>query len=153
MKVFLDTGALLWLLEGNETRAESVRKQLSFWLDRGFEFGTSTQTLAELLVHPKAHDDTTSQYRYRVLLGEMISGPFLSMDDQAAELSAEFVAKHGMDMPTASQLAVAVVCGFDVFYTTQDIPPGVSYCQVQQCFGGDVDIRPQSRPKRRKLLQ
>ena len=138
MKVFIDAGPVLWLVEGAGPKAESVRSQLSLWLERGVELGAATQTLAELLMHPKALGDATLQYRYRALFSEMLSGPLLVMDDEAAALAAQLVAEGGLDFMTASQLAVASIHGYDVFFTTQEIPAGLVDCTIVQCFGGDV---------------
>lgn len=138
MKVFIDAGPILWLVEGDGPKAESVRNQLSLWLDRGVELGAATQTLAELLMHPKALGDATLQYRYRALFCEMLSGSLLVMDDEAAALAAQLVGEGGLDFMTASQLAVASTHGYDVFFTTQDIPAGLVDCTVVQCFGGDA---------------
>lgn len=138
MKVFVDAGPILWLVEGNGSKAESVRTQLSTWLQRGVELGASTQTLAELLVHPKALGDVTLQFRYRAMFCELLSGPLLVMDEEAAELAAQLVGVSGLDFMTASQLAIALIHGYDVFFTTQAIPAGLVDCTIMQCFGGNA---------------
>lgn len=123
MKVFLDTAPVLMLLEGAASRRRDIIRQLRQWIDSGIPLGTSVITLAEILEHPKRLGDITLQYRYRTLLGEILAYPFFPFDDHAAELAAELMARHNLQLVQAQQLAIAVMHEFDVFYSSDPLPP------------------------------
>ena len=124
MKVFLDTAPILMLVEGPAPLRRAVKEQLRLWLDAEVPLGTSVLSLAELLEHPKRLGDITLQYRYRTLLGELLTFPFFTFDDQAAELAAELMARHDLRLVQAQQLAIAVMHEFDVFYSAESAPAG-----------------------------
>jgi predicted nucleic acid-binding protein len=122
MKIFLDTAPLLLLLEGDDPSRKKVREQIRNWLRSDSQLGTSVITLSELLEHPKRLGDVTLQYRYRALLGEILAFPFFAIDDQVAELAADFMARHQVRLVVAQQMAVAVLHQFDVLYTSEPVP-------------------------------
>lgn len=124
MKVFIDTAPVLYLVEGKVTISRRVKQQIRCWLDEDVELGTSVITLCELLVAPRLQGDLTVQYRYRTLLGEIVSHPFFVFDDHAAEVAADLIGKHKIPMVQAQQLALAMVHEFDVMYTDQQAPAG-----------------------------
>lgn len=124
MKVFIDTAPILYLAEGTVARSRQVKQQIQRWLDEDAELGASVITMAELLVAPRMRGDLTAQYRYRTLLGEIVSQPFLVFDDHAAEVTAELIGKYQLPMVQAQQLALAIVHEFEIFYSDQTAPPG-----------------------------
>lgn len=124
MKVFIDTAPLLYLTEGTIAQSRCVKQQIERWLDENTALGVSVLTLAELLVGPRARGDLTAQYRYRTLLGEVVSFPFFVFDDHAAEMTADLVGKYQLPLVQAQQLALAMVHEFDVMYTDQTAPAG-----------------------------
>ena len=117
MKIFIDTAPLIYLIEGEETFAAAVEKQLNQWITAENNLTTSTLTLLELLVVPKRQKNKQLVRKYRALLLDILSEPLIPLSEAISEIAAQIRGENGFKTPDSIQLATALYTGADVFYT------------------------------------
>ena len=117
MRIFIDTAPLIYLIEGRRTLSDSVEYQLGCWIRAEETIATSTLTLLELLVLPKKNNDPHLAQKYRALVKDLVSEPFIPLSEMISETAAEIRGCYGFKTPDSIQLASAVHFGADVFYS------------------------------------
>lgn len=117
MKIFIDTAPLIYLIEGEDTVADSVEKQLRQWIAAEENLSTSTLTLLELLVVPMTQENQHLVQKYRALLQDILSEPLIPLTEAISEMAAQIRAVNGFKTPDSIQLATALYSGADIFYT------------------------------------
>jgi predicted nucleic acid-binding protein len=117
-KVFFDTSPLIYLIEDNSKYALQVRdfmaKHLLLWES---QFFTSSITLAEFYVKPKATGNTNLINVFKAKLYEFHFVIF-DITPNIAELSAELRSKYTrLKAFDSIQLATAIAFGCTLFFT------------------------------------
>lgn len=112
----IDTAPLIYLVEENPRYLELVR-EVSRLIDIGHLQGvTSIITLAEVLVHPLRIGNVRVHQEYRdILLNGSIRA--VGIDAPTSERASQLRASHGILLPDALQIAVAVGEGCEAFLT------------------------------------
>ena len=118
--IFLDTAPLIYLTEGEEWRAEPIRRQLIRWLESDATVVTSVLTLMEVLAHPRRMRNGSLEDQYRRLLSSLLGAPLITIDERIAVRAADYRVQFGFKAPDALQLAAAVAYGCEVFYTNDE---------------------------------
>lgn len=129
-RVFFDTNLIIYLVEKVEPYHGRVIDIVRRMRARDDELVTSTLTLGEVLVKPRAESDVKLSARYEALLQE--GALLVAFDAGAARSYADIRQDRAIKPADAIQLACAAVAKVDLFVTNDDrlsrkIVPGIQF--------------------------
>lgn len=129
-RVFFDTNLIIYLVERIEPYHGPVIGIVRRMRERDDELVTSTLTLGEVLVRPRATKDGGLSARYEELLRE--GARLVAFDAEAAQSYADIRQDRAIKPADAIQLACAAAAKVDLFITNDErlsrkIVPGVQF--------------------------
>lgn len=114
-RIFWDSNIFIYFFEGNDERSAATKKLRTSMLERGDQLLTSTLSLGEILVKPRASGDSTRCQLYEDVLAR--TALVLPFDLKAARRYAAIRGTTSIKAPDAVQLACAGEAGVDLFVT------------------------------------
>jgi predicted nucleic acid-binding protein len=116
-RLFLDTAPVVYFVERNPAYVTLV-DDLSNRIDAGtVSAATSPVTLAECLVVPIRHGQTSVIQDFTNLIVNGRNVSFVPLGDAAARQAADFRGRYNLALTDAFQIAAALAAGCDAFLT------------------------------------
>lgn len=118
--VGLDTAPLIYFIEENPTYLEVTDAFFEAMFRGEFTVVTSVVTLAEVLVYPVRQGNITLVRQYRDILFNSQGFTTIEVNQNIAEIAAQFRANYNLRTPDALQIATAISAGAS-FFLTNDV--------------------------------
>ncbi len=116
-KVFLDTAAFIFYIEGDSKFQPLIDELFALNESGEIEFATSSLTVFELFVEPLKNNRLDLVQEYERILYNSNTLEIVNLDGQISKLAAGFQAKFNFETTDSIQLAAAVGSGCTIFLT------------------------------------